>query len=240
MRPLVLERCRVIANLRDHGKTLQQIGDYLGVSRERVRQLEAMARDHGIAPQKHYVHAVEAAKLLGVSLPVLMGCIRRLGLVRGRNLHIAIPKSDLLVVEEHLKTNCPACGAQYTTKSFSQRTCGNPDCRHEYRANIYRKLLLAETADDTNTTPDHCPRIVLDAVRSTDPGEEFVTFGEAIDLSGISRMQMVWLRLRGIIATRDDTVHHPVTRKLCKLYSKAQCLAIWHAMEPEVVGEANG
>ena len=109
----------LIATLRSEGKTLQQIGDWLGVTRERVRQvLVEHFPDCSPPPSTE-----EAARTLGMSYRQFRSAAKRLGLQPvGRTRNRIWWSLDVLPI------------VQAAQKPQSCRICGRPlpSPRHVY------------------------------------------------------------------------------------------------------------
>jgi ribosomal protein S27AE len=109
-RPPVWESHKLqMVEMRRSGYTLQKIGDYVGVSRERVRQI---LEEHHVKPEAGLLTETKVANVIGCSI----GRLRRLrqqGMLnpvhRGNPFHY-YDRAELEKVKLALQRRCPRCG----------------------------------------------------------------------------------------------------------------------------------
>jgi len=98
-----------MVEMRRSGYTLQKIGDHVGVSRERVRQI---LEEHHVKPESQLLTESKVAKVIGCSIYRLRR-VRKQGrlnpLHRGNPYHY-YDKADLEKVKLALQRHCPRCG----------------------------------------------------------------------------------------------------------------------------------
>ena len=109
-RPPVWESHKLqIVEMRRSGYTLQKIGDCVGVSRERVRQI---LKEHHVKPESGLLNEAEVARTIGCSIDRLRR-LRQQGMLnqvhRGNSFHY-YAKAELEKVKLALQRHCPGCG----------------------------------------------------------------------------------------------------------------------------------
>ena len=119
----------LIATLRSGGSTLQQIGERLGVTRERVRQV---LREHfpDCSPP---LGTREAARTLGMSEHNFRSAAKRLGIQPvGRSPGKIWWSPDVLRIIETAQdlVRCPVCGRPVPSR---RRVCCSQGCLDEWR-----------------------------------------------------------------------------------------------------------
>jgi len=124
----------LIATLRSEGKTLQQIGDLLGVSRERVRQVLAKYWP-GCRPPPS---GEEAAKMLGMSYRQFRAAVRTVGvqpISRTRSRMRWAPDVLPLISMAQKSPNCYTCGWPLPSgrRVYCREQCYKEGIKHKRR-----------------------------------------------------------------------------------------------------------
>jgi AraC-like DNA-binding protein len=109
-RPPVWESHRLqMVEMRRSGYTLQKIGDSVGVSRERVRQI---LKEHHVKPESQLLTESKVAKAIGCSICRLRR-LRKQGMLnplhRGNPFHY-YDRAELEKVKLVMERRCPRCG----------------------------------------------------------------------------------------------------------------------------------
>ena len=131
----------LIATLRSEGRTLQQIGDRLGVTRERVRQV---LREHfpDCSPPPS---TEEAARTLGMSYREFRSAAKRLGLQPvGRTRNRIWWSLDVLPIIQMAQEpmHCRICGQPLLSP---RRVYCSAECYSQWRRYANRSLPQKET-----------------------------------------------------------------------------------------------
>lgn len=201
------ERDKVIIRLTRAGLNLRQIGEVLGISRERVRQLrDRIVRKNGLvvfAGDSPVVFTLKgAASHVGISVSTLRRLLSQKGAPSSKiGRRVFVDLSQLGVFVERLKKPCIVCGTLFLPFG-NQLVCSDP-CREERN-----KITLSRPAEEKNLKGW---RLILAGElkeHSLRQDEEWVTYKEAYRRAGISRMQLDYLRMSGFLAIRS----HPTRR----------------------------
>jgi hypothetical protein len=125
----------LIVALRGEGRTLQQIGDQLGVTRERVRQVLSKHYPDFSAPPS----TEEAAKMLGMSYRHFRSVANRVGIqpiARTRNRIRWSPDELAAVSSADTPPDCRICGFRLppTRRVYCSEECANEARRHRKRS----------------------------------------------------------------------------------------------------------
>ena len=196
-------RCVSIVQMRGIGATLQEIGDELGVTRERVRQIiNRIERHHGTVVLGDRIRTASVvARELEVPFYAMRDWLDR-GLVEHERtgawsrLTSAGELEAAKLAEIFRLRKCIQCGGEFAFdgERAAQKLC-SPKCKA-----IRRKVRFA-------TGESRSPWLaVFRELRSqlTDVGREWVTQADAQAISGASSMQMVCLRQAGLITCRPS------------------------------------
>lgn len=122
-----------IANMRRQGYTLQAIGDTVGVSRERIRQI-LFKYYPGV--KMSLLPENQMAKVIGC-LPDRLTKLRTSGMVNPKHLgkFYLYSTEDMGEAMLALQRNCSHCGAHLPLKGNSRKYC--PECSRESRRYHY-------------------------------------------------------------------------------------------------------
>jgi hypothetical protein len=204
MRPS--NRDKQIIELRTRGVTLEAIGQRFGITRERVRQI--LSR-HEIT--RRFSTQADLMDRFGVDWYEISQAMKGVGLSHkpGQRRWYAFSDADVAKIEQHLQKRavraCVICGSPCEGRR-GKRFC-SPQCFRQYRRQ--RRGSSEQTMRPTT-------RRIQEILAAEPPGRYWVTLKEAALLSGLSRMQLSWLRLRGIIACVPSG-------KRGRLYSARHC-----------------
>lgn len=199
-KPTKMDHDQTVIEMSRLGHTLQEIGDALGVSRERVRQRNVRLRRQGRveckpveARKAQYITAAETADLLYdvaqyvpafLTPPVLIG--EKLYYLRAEVVALA---------EKRQKEwpRCKRCGAKLHQTNATY--CMKPECRQTAnQARRQRRL-----SDPPLPTKGIQGRIARELVRNSDCKIGFV---DAIRLSGLTHMQLLYARQCGTVTIK--------------------------------------
>jgi Sigma-70, region 4 len=211
-------RDRKIAALRARGLTLEAIGKQFGLTRERVRQITdqyPMARRFTTLP--------ELLARFGVQEHAIMKAIAAAGLnpqTLRQGKRFIFFDADVKRIVRHLKLwvtqECPICGKSFTVRGFTQKRLCSPACLPEHRRRL-RTFTPGEDRPMSETT-----RQIYDLLSAEPPGTTWVGYTEALRLTGLTTNQLLWLRRRGIIASRPSGQCSNFGSP-CFLYSARHC-----------------
>jgi hypothetical protein len=207
-----------IVELRTRGLTLEAIAQEVGLTRERVRQIT-----NGYHIARRFTTIPELMARFGVTPYVVMKAIEAAELDhqkirQGRTFvftdaHVRkiVPHLDLDGVRE-----CMICGKSFDVRGRSRKRLCSPECFVEHRRRM-REFTPGEERPMSETM-----REIHDLLSAEPPGSTWIGFTEALRLTGMKKMQLTWLRWRGLIAcvpsdkrTRFGTVQ--------MLYSARHC-----------------
>lgn len=235
---LKLDDCttRTIISLVKRRATLRQIGEAIGVTYERARQLIGhIAAKHGegvFVLSEPIWTAVEAAKELKVTAAVVnvvcasgdVSCRRRGTTGRG---HWLINDSGMKALQRHplvtQERTCVVCGATFKHDGARVITCSDK-CWGERRR---RRLERSVSEQPTLTSLAGWYRVLWQELQthSIPEDDEWLGLGEAARRTGLSNMQLVWLRRRKVLTIRP----HPL-----KVW-RGRPVALYAASELEIV-----
>jgi hypothetical protein len=200
-------RDQQIIELRSQGLTLEAIGQRFGITKERVRQI---ASRYEIA--RRCTTQADLMARFGVAWYEISQAMKAAGLSHepGQPRRYALSDADVAKIVEHLRKRaarkCIICGGSFEGGRISNRFC-SPECFREYRR---QRHASSEQGMSEKTQRIH------DLLVGEPPGTLWVSFTEALRLSGMTSAKLSWLRMRGIIATKPSG-------KREKLYSARHC-----------------
>jgi hypothetical protein len=192
----------MLAALRAEGLTLRQIGARVGLSGERVRQLFAQS------PPAPLYTAQEVAATLGCSVGAVLAAAPAAGVPRRQSGRFTFREGDLPALRAAMVRRCTVCGTDITSRARPAQLCRDPECLLQHRRAVRARVrAVAATPDDLLS--DYVPDRVIEACRAVTEHGQFIEFGEARRLAGLTHMQLTWLRYRGIYSRRWETAHFP-------------------------------
>jgi hypothetical protein len=194
MKPASARNKRIL-ELRSRGLTLQAIAQQFGLTRERVRQLTSR---HTLAPRFMTISNLMAR--FEVTRYAILQAVEAAGL-KNRQLQqgrrLVFSDRDVNRMVQHLNRQatreCIQCGHSFAVRIRSRKRLCSPECFQEHRKRM-RHL------PDAQRPMSESIRQIYDLLSAEPPGARWVSFSEALQLSGLSKMQLVWLRWRGILA----------------------------------------
>lgn len=208
--------------MKKKGATLAAIGRALGVSRERARQIcQTIEEKYGkIACQ--YLTVTEAADRLGVVRNNIYLLLKRgkIPVVFQRSgwRYLFRPEDIASLMEKICAPGtCAVCGKIFVRKTFQRLVTCSHHCSRKWQWLCQRGVLGRERKRKILAVApsEQSLRGWVRALwrqlqkRSPSSGEErWLTFGEAVRLSGLSKQSIIWLRMRKIIAVRS----HPTKK----------------------------
>lgn len=205
------KRRATIVRLTRQGATLQEIGQVLGVTRERVRQLRnAIEAKEGLINSERLTMPRIAA-LLNVGVHRIY-VLRRQGVMplvkRGQNSFLLL-RRDLKKVKRLLerfsRRRCLNCGCEFEAQHLSNLTC-SPECRKQWKQ---RRLQSLRSPADGGLVLGWLKRLwELLRDRPLAAQEEWLRHKEAVRRSGLSTNQLLWLRRRRIVRTQCPNGTH--------------------------------
>jgi len=194
--------------------TLQEMGDELGCTREWVRQVIGwMRQGHGdqiFASEEAIWTPQEAASELEVS-PNIVSVLCRSGEIptrrRGVNEDGAylIYEEGMRLLRVHLmvkkKRVCVVCGHTFDAGNIRMITCSEKCSKKRH----YQQREKYTDQDPTIDSLRGWKKELWQRLQSHQipKNEKWLTLSGAVQLTGLSRMQLAWLRLRNIV-----TIHH--------------------------------
>lgn len=225
------EERKRIASLWVDGWTAASIAKHLGVSTQAVTQRLALAKKKGEIPKRNRLSNREAAAELNLHPTSLHRLADKLGLKtqeHGRKRSYVL--ADLQLLRDYLARTCPICSGVVQEERRTHRVYCSEECAKRSKP-VVRYASYEVEPHKSDLLSDRLPSAVIDAIHATPEGDVFIPFGEARRLAGITQMQLTYLRLRKIIAVRDNPFEfHKRTKKPTSLYSKAHALAIHHLL----------
>lgn len=234
------ERSQIIHFALENGWTLQQLGDKLGVSRERARQLQvAYQKLHGnISCEFYYIGDVEGADQFARKTLLNFARKEGIGQPRGKASWVFNAEEARTLVVKYRQSITRTCSAEGCSNVFERAALpqgeryGRYFCSREcLEANRIRWVdqnapLTADIASRWKPLLEE-----LDPDRPDD--DEYLPLVDAMRLSGASRMQMTYLRYRGVIRTRPAASGRVRAGVPHQDYSKADVLAVKRILDRE-------
>jgi hypothetical protein len=206
-------RDKKIVELRSRGLTLQGIAEQFGLTKERVRQITQL---HQIA--RRFATVPELMARFGATEHEVTRAIQAAGLHkprRRRSRNIIIADAELDGVVRHLTAriarDCIICGKSFEVRGRSRKRLCSPECFHEHRRRLRRF-----TAGQVRPMSEPMRRI-HELLSAEPPGTTWISFTEAMRLSGLTKMQLTWLRWRGIIAVVPSGKRSRYSARHCEL-----------------------
>lgn len=226
--------------------TLKEIGEALGkLSGERARQLRAKIKAlHGekiFGPREEILTLREVAKKSGVSESTARDCAKAAGLLsaarkRGYHYRFTRPQTEALraLLSPRLGTGrCAVCARSFRPKQKRHILCRSPECRARRQRQRHAALLAAPPSAETL---GGWYRPLWQALKKHPilPEEKWMGQTAAIALSGLSLMQLSWLKLRRILTTRESSTRRwRGNGKPCREYARSQLLLAKRVREEE-------
>lgn len=211
------KRVKTIIEMVKQRRTLKEIARAIGVTtRERARQLVAkITETHGekvFEPKEAFLTTQEAANMLGVSTHRILKIIANGDVTckkrsTGARSAWHIEKSEIGKLQKHPlitgKCKCVTCGKIFIRHNTKRLTCSDK-CRKK------RRWEQRVAFGKQNPIPESLrgwQRNLLKKLQNhhLPKDEKWLTFTQANEITGLSRMQFFWLKYRNIITTR----HHP-------------------------------
>lgn len=208
------DRTKMIVGMVRRYATLQNIGDALGVSRERARQLvKKISAEHGehlFTSDKTFWTVPEAADELKTSASIIsaicsageVSCRRRGTIIDRKKGTWLIDSDSLEVLRNHPRVTrqrvCVICGATFSKSDRHGLTCSD-SCRDKRR--------LQTRYCHERPTPDrlrgwHMELYIRLQSHCLPEHENWLTIFEAQRRTGLSPMQLFYLRIRNIVTIR--------------------------------------
>src|SRR5262249_24809915 len=188
-------RDKQIVELRGSGQTLEAIAQQFGLTRERVRQITS---HYHIT--RRFTTVPEPMSRYGVTQYEVTKAVEAAGLNEQRIWHrrFVFTDADVDMIVAHLNLNvvrrCIFCGRSFEVRGLSQKRLCSTECFKEHRRRTRRcPRGMSETT-----------RRIQELLSAEPPGSHWVGFTEAVRLSGLRRMQLTWLRWRGIIGCKPS------------------------------------
>jgi hypothetical protein len=186
-------RAQKMVQMRARGLTLEAIGQQFGLTRERVRRITSRYEI-----ERQFTTVPELMARFGATEYEVTRAIQAAGLHRPQRpkRKIVIAYGDVDEVVRNLNLNgrrvCMICGGSFEVRGRSRKRLCSPECYKEHRRRV-RKSPWGPMSEAT--------RRIHELLAGESPGTVWVGFKEAVRLSGLSKMQLVWLRWRRIVAT---------------------------------------
>jgi hypothetical protein len=204
-------RVQMIIAMKKERATLQQIGDKLGLTRERARQLiKKVVATHGsdvfLPEVKTFWTVPEAADVLGIKKWSVSSACRK-----GKIPFVLRGKIERLITQEGMaalrryfskEATCSICGNKFTRKSAKKEICYNAACRKVQR-NKWLSVRLSDKAAMIESL-NGWRKALWRALQKNVIGENetWITFSQAVEISGLHRFPVSYLRKCGLISAR--------------------------------------
>jgi transcriptional regulator with XRE-family HTH domain len=186
-----------IVELRSRGLTLEAIAQQFGVTKERVRQIT-----NGYDVLRRFTTVPELMARFGATEYEVVNALEAAGLHKPRRRRNIIADTEVARVVNHLNARmakeCIVCGQSFKVPTRSRKRLCSPACFAEHR----RRVRKSPRGPMSETT-----RRIHELLSAEPPGSVWVGFKEAVRLSGMTKMQLVWLRWRGLIACVPSGKH---------------------------------
>ena len=207
------QRTQTIVEMRRRRASFQEIGYEIGVTREGARYLVAkIAKAHGnkvFESQEQLWTQAEAAREIGVSQNTIhricargeVPCYRR-GKT-GRSKSYLVDKAGIEALRQRFSAVCTICGQKFAHSwpYRSPKLCSNTSCwralKRRQRAAVLQKEPSAESL--RGWLKDLWEKLQNHRIPEN---EEWISWTEAMSASGLSQIQLTWLRERRVISVR--------------------------------------
>lgn len=210
-RDLQDERIQLVIRLRSQGAILQEIGDALGVTRERARQiLLKLTKLHGEAifrGPRYYTQA-EVARSLGIDNRSVFKFGSELG-IPSKSHRWRLTEDQFQAIKarrESERGKCVICD-QILPLGKRRMVCREAQCQRAY-ARQYRTRSFAKQPAEVNLHDWHRELLTRLQGHRIPEDDEWLTHAKAASVAGISKMQLTLLRLRRMLTTRP----HPTVK----------------------------
>lgn len=201
-------RLEAVAQAIKENWTLQDLGNALDITRERARQIknEYLSR-HGEPDGAVRCSTIwEIAKSSGLTRRRIMRAATSLGLAYIRGLNTTVVDSDnvqdVIAAARDSMVNrnaCSICGDRLSGQRKS--LCGKRSCIFEYRRRSHSRSSATNALDGRDCEA----RLIAKRISERPPANgKWAGLVEAERITGLSRMQIVWLGNRSAVRTRDS------------------------------------
>lgn len=213
------ERVNLVISLVKEGKTLEEIGKILSITRERARQIiEKIRRIHGdevfaVDEKERPLSTKQVAELL--NLPIYSVVILfKDGIIpfycRGKNSARRVRKADAEAAKSNpvvqrmqkRETVCIVCRKTFVLEQtgWAKKICSLA-CKKS-RDKALSSLRISKPPDESNLRT--WKKVLWTKLQSRDlpKNETWISLAEARRRTGLSHMQLIWLRTRKIVKTR--------------------------------------
>jgi DNA-binding CsgD family transcriptional regulator len=202
-------RDKVILKMLNEGKTYEEIGAVFGISRQRIEQIRSRRLKGKVRTGATLIEVAEAADLTysTVKKYVEAGFVKPL-FTRGKeNKRYFFDKEQAVKeIEEHRTKYCEECNAKMMGVYSSRRFCDVcSDKRKVDRHTGARKVTVSGWRSTVKQIISNRP--IKD-------DEEWVPLAEASRVSGLSRMQLIWLRTHDALHVQESEHSRWGTQKL--------------------------
>lgn len=194
------------------GSTLKQIGNLYDISEQRVKQLiEKYEKINGLTKRIFFTikHLIETTNTNYHRIKKLT-----------KNKRFSA--EEVNKIKQKIKIDFKTCCICNKKINYNLKYCSYFCLRKKQvkaRLKLFKqKPSLQNTHNLTNE--------IFKKLTNISPGKTYVSFRKAVKLSGLTNMQLTWLRKRKIIAVKKTKKIHPVFKTCCHLYSQTQLLAI--------------
>jgi hypothetical protein len=217
-------RNKWIAELRSRGLSLEAIGQQYGLTRERVRQIVSQQ-----AITRRFTTVSDLMTRFGVERYEVDRAMKVAGLSRKprQGSRYVLSDADVAKITEILgrpeDRRCLICGRSFEGRVHRSRRFCSPECFHQYQRQN-RQSGLRNNAMSATT------RQIQELLAAEPPGSTWLGFLEAVRVSGMTRMQMCWLRYRRLIACKPRK-EKGRSGKPQMLYSARHCEALRRFLE---------
>lgn len=209
-----LERMQTIIEMKKQDATLEQIGNALGVTRERARQLiDKIVKKHGeeIFELKQPLWTVtEAANEFGVSYRTVQGLCNRGEIPyrrRGKRAY-RIDNIGIKALRQYFSDKCYVCEKKIEYSGGSRhKICESAACIKERRKQNHAKTVEKLPSLISLGERQRNLQIRLH-LRLLPKSEEWIPLSKAVARSGLSQTQVSWLKQRKILSIR----FHPIQK----------------------------
>lgn len=218
---------------RSKKKTLQELGEILGVSRQRVMQLEKRINTPPAQTKESLLTVSEAAKKLKVSTTwILRFCTdKTIGTKRG--IKYFLNSKDIKFLEKQLDIRCVICGKKVLHNKVGfllgkkGKTCSKV-CKKEklkQQDKTRRNIMTERSFEPSDYTHKWSNELFAEIKKRGEPANDnWLTVGQAFKISGFSKMQLFWLRR--ILTTKP----HPTEtwrKKPISLFAESEVKLAW-------------
>ncbi len=208
------DRVQTIITLKKEGASLREIGQRLKKTGERVRQLiQAIIKKHGpevFIPEEQFWTTAQAARELGRSRVWIITQCKSGGIPhrrrnnQGRRSTLRLDKGGMEALRNRLlvKRICPVCQKEFFVSNPNSSPTSHSDACRAQATRQRRANLLQTTPTLTSLQNWHRPLWEKLQRHSILPNEEWMNLKEASNRSGLSRIQVEWLRHRNVLTTK--------------------------------------